>query len=369
LTTNNLTSSNLTSSNLTSSNLTSSNLNLRDLGWHRRPEAVDADGDSALRPARVLTQGRGAWRVHDGTGEVLARARSRRLAPTPVAGDWVYLRDDLGDRHIEAVLPRTSTLSRNEAGRTSDEQVIAANVDLVALCTPADDVNLRRLERELTAVWASGAIPVVVVTKADLVDDADLVVAQVESVAIGVMVVATSVQLQSGVATLAAHVDPGATMALIGPSGVGKSSLVNALVGREVMATTATRGDGKGRHTTTSRHLVPIAGGGLLLDTPGMREFAPWADADDLATTFPDIEELATQCRFSDCGHDAEPGCAVLAGAESDADLADRLANWRALQRELAWLERRSDARLMREERRRWASISKSMRGSNRIRP
>ncbi len=337
---------------------------LYDLGW--RPsdaESVARASDPSVRPARVIQQGRGAWHVHDGTDELLARARTRTLEPTPVTGDWVLVSGtDPRGCLIESVLPRRTTLARAEAGGRSEAQVIAANVDLVAICTAADAVNVRRLERELTAVWASGATPVVVVTKSDLVDDPRAIVADASGACVGVDVVAVSAVLGEGLECIESHLERGTTLALIGPSGVGKSSLVNALAGSQVLATTAIRADGKGRHTTASRHLVPLPGGGLLLDTPGMREFAPWAGEEALAGTFADVEELAAGCRFSDCRHESEPGCAVLIAASGDEALWERLVSWRALQRELAWLARRHDSRLMALERKRWASISKSAR-------
>lgn len=339
---------------------------LHDLGWNRRAESGQ-HLPAPLRPARVTQQGAGAWHVHDGTDELVARARSRSLEPLPVTGDWVSIDDSDGSCYIVDVLPRTSKLSRNEAGQRSAEQVIAANVDVVAICSPASDVNLRRVERELTAAWSTGATPLVVITKSDLADDLDGVIADVQVACIGADVVAVSSHLGDGVADVAAYLEPGMTMVLIGPSGVGKSSLVNALAGEQVLATTEVRSDGKGRHTTTSRHLVVLPNGGLLLDTPGMREFAPWADEDGLATTFADIDALAEGCRFADCIHDAEPGCAVRAAAADDAVIAERLESWRKLQREMAWLARRNDARLMREEARRWSAMAKSARGN--IRP
>ena len=344
-------------------------ITLHDLGWTLVDESsIALPLDPACRVARVTHQGRGAWRVHDGEAELIVRARRRVMPVLPVTGDWVVIREEGGSHYVDDVLPRRTALSRNESGTRTEEQVIAANVDIVAICTPADAVNLRRLERELTAVWSSGATPVVIVTKADLADREDAVVSDVASVCLGVEVLAVSSWRGEGVDRVRRIVGPGMTMALIGPSGVGKSSLVNVLAGREELATTPVRSDGKGRHTTTSRHLVVLPGGGLLLDTPGMREFAPWADDEALAGTFPDIEALARECRFADCGHEHEPGCAVLAAADADEAMAKRLANWRSLQRELAWLERRHDARLQREERRKWAAISKSMRGSPTIR-
>lgn len=337
---------------------------LLDLGW--RPYDNDARVPLSflpLRPARVMQQGRNAWHVHDGTSEVVARGHSRPLDTVPVTGDWVLISgDEQTSCYVEAVLRRRTTLSRTVAGRRSVEQVIAANVDLVAICSPANDVNPRRLERELTAVWESGATPIVIVTKADTVADAATVVLDARVTCVGVDVVAVSSVSGDGLDDVHARLADGQTLALIGPSGVGKSSLVNALAGAEVLATAETRSDGKGRHTTTSRHLIHLPAGGLLLDTPGMREFAPWLGEDGLSSTFGDVEQIATDCRFADCAHDSEPGCAVLIAAASDEAVGLRLESWRRLMREQAWLERRHDARLMAEERRKWANISKTQR-------
>lgn len=340
---------------------------LDDLGWSLHPVSDQSAGPPVgdVRPARVVDQSRTSWHVHDGTTVRHARARSRTLAPRPVTGDWVLV-SGADDCLVEAVLPRRTQLSRAEAGGRSAEQVLAANVDLVGVCAPADDVNPRRIERELTASWASGANPLVLLTKADSVDDVDEVLAELAPVCIGVDVVRTSAATGGGIDDLRRLVRPHRTLALIGPSGVGKSSLVNALADEQVLATAAVRSDGKGRHTTTTRRLVCLPGGGLVLDTPGMREFAPWAQDDGLSATFADVEERATYCRFADCAHDTEPGCAVRAAAEDDAGFAERLASWRALQREQAWLARRHDARLMAAERKRWAAMTRSARGRSR---
>ena len=344
-------------------------LSLADLGWHPDPHVESLiHSHPGLRPARVTRAERGAWLVHDGAGELLARGHARPLDDVPVTGDWVLISgDERSSCYVEVLLPRRTTLSRAEAGRRKAEQVLAANVDVVALCAAAGAVNHRRLDRELTAVWESGATPLVVVTKADTIADPDDEVDRAAAHCLGVDVVAVSSVSGEGVAALRARIAAATTLALIGPSGVGKSSLVNALAGHEVLATADTRSDGKGRHTTTSRHLVPLPSGGLLLDTPGMREFAPWVGDEGLQGTFADIDELASHCRFSDCGHDSEPGCAVVIAAASDEEVGKRLDSWWRLQREQAWLERRHDARLMAQERRRWAIMSKSARSQ--IRP
>jgi ribosome biogenesis GTPase len=256
---------------------------------------------------------------------------------------------------------------RKVAGVRTDEQVVAANPDVVVVCTPAHSINPRRLERELTAVWESGATPVVALTKADLDDAPGETVAELGAVALGVEVLAVSSYDDVGIDDVRRLVPTGRTLAIIGPSGAGKSTLVNALVGEQLLATTAVRdGDQRGVHTTTARHLVRVPGGGLVLDTPGMRELALWAEEDALDATFADVEEFARECRFGDCAHESEPGCAVLAAAEDGRLDEDRLASWRKLQRELAWLARKQDVRLQAEERRRWARLSQSMKGISR---
>jgi ribosome biogenesis GTPase len=360
---------------------------LPDLGWDLSFDRArdEADGARALRPARVTLQGRDAWRVHDGAVEATLGVRGRLRAEAhslPVAGDWVLLAGTTRDDSvIEVVLPRRSALVRKEAGARTEEQVVAANVDVVLVAVPAHSVNPRRLERELTLVWESGARPVVALTKSDLAGDVEGVLEEIRAIAVGVEVLAVSSYDGDGLDDVRALLrggDPmsmhgssaasppvGVTLAVIGPSGAGKSTLVNALVGYEVLATTAVREDHRGVHTTSARHLVPVPGGGLVLDTPGMREVSLWADEDALDEAFRDVDELAGDCRFSDCAHRTEPGCAVLAAVEAGLLDDGRLSGWRKLQRELAHLARKQDVRLAQEERRRWAQITKG----NRARP
>jgi len=271
------------------------------------------------------------------------------------------------DAVIESVLPRRTALVRKQAGQRTVEQVIAANVDLVLVCAPAHSLNARRLERELTVVWESGATPYVVVTKSVLLhDDVAETLEEVRCVAIGVEVLAVSSYDGDGLDDVRALMPSGVTAAVIGPSGAGKSTLVNALVGDEILATTAVRSDNRGVHTTTARHLVVLPGGGLVLDTPGMRELALWADEDALDATFVDVDDIAVRCRFSDCRHDGEPGCAVRAAVEDGVLDEDRLASWRKLQKELAHLARKQDVRLQAEERKRWAKLTREGRARSR---
>ncbi|GEL95938.1 ribosome small subunit-dependent GTPase A [Cellulomonas composti] len=290
----------------------------------------------------------------DGTLPLLD-ARSHDV---PSVGDWLVLAD--GHARIE---PRRTALVRDSAGRTAQTQTLAANVDVVLVAEHLDpDPDLGRVERLLTLAWRSGATPVVVLTKADLVPDPDGMTADVAAVALGVDVHAVSVVRDEGLDPVRALLTPGATLVVVGPSGAGKSTLVNALAGREVMATGGRRADGRGRHTTTHRELVPLSGGAVLIDTPGLRGIGLVADADALATTFADVDALVRSCRFSDCTHEREPGCAVLE-ALALGDLSERrYDSWRRLEREAAYQERRADARLAAAERARWKRITQDHR-------
>jgi ribosome biogenesis GTPase len=262
--------------------------------------------------ARVLAQHRGLWLV-DGSGLVPARGR---LDVTPVTGDYVVL-DDGGA--ICAVVPRTGTVTRRAAGRATDAQVLAANVDLALVVEPLPEPNLRRMERLAALAKAGDVRATMVLTKADLAP------AGIEDA------VAVSVESGEGVATVRALLAPGTTTVLLGPSGAGKSTLVNALLGEERQATGSIRADGRGRHTTVTRELLTLPNGAFLIDTPGIREAGVWDGA-----SFEDVDELAAGCRFSDCAHEAEPGCAVRLAVEPE-----RLAAWRKLQREQSWVEGR----------------------------
>ncbi len=299
--------------------------------------------DSVL--ARVTRVDRDRLTVLDTGGERWVRRSGARAggaeAELPAVGDWVAVR---GER-VVAVLPRRTAFVRTAAGRGSAPQVVAANVDVVLVVDSlAGEARLRRIERYLAVAWASGATPLVVLTKADLCPDVPAAVARVAEDAIGVEVLAVSAVSGEGLPALAARLTPGCTAAMVGPSGVGKSSLANALSGAPVAATAGVRSDGRGRHTTTARQLLQLPGGALLVDTPGMRELAlPGADGVD--TAYADVAGYAEDCRFRDCAHRTEPGCAVAAAIDDGQLDPARLTAWRKLQAEAHRQELRADSR------------------------
>ena len=296
---------------------------LARLGWNDRWTALFAPHlDAGLVPGRVIRVDRD--RVTVATAAATVVAHSREL---PAAGDWVALDLAPDEARVVQVLPRATALVRRDPARPV-AQVLAANVDMAFVVAALDpSVNLRRLERTLAVVWESGAVPVVVLTKPDRCPDVAAGVAAVGAVAIGVDVVIANGRTGEGVDVLRAHLSGDRTAVLIGASGAGKSTLANRLLGDDRLATQEVRDDDrKGRHTTTARHLVTVPGGGVLIDTPGIRELAVWEATDGVAAAFADIDELAAGCRFRDCRHSAEPGCAV-AGHVDDA----RLRNWRQL--------------------------------------
>jgi ribosome biogenesis GTPase len=279
----------------------------------------------------------------------------------PTVGDLVALDDDGA---VRRVLPRRTVLVRDSANRTSRTQVLAANVDVVLVVEHLDpEPDLGRVERLLTLAWRSGARPVVVLTKADLVPDPAFLADEVAAVAVAVDVHTAAVPTGQGLDRLRALLAPGVTFVVVGPSGAGKSTLINALAGRQVAATGDRRADGRGRHTTTHRELVVLDGGALLIDTPGLRTVGMVADEGALDLAFADVAALAARCRFSDCSHTVEPGCAVLAALDSGKLPERRLASWRKLEREAAFQARRADRGLQAAERARWKRITRQYRG------
>jgi ribosome biogenesis GTPase / thiamine phosphate phosphatase len=353
------------------------------------------------QPGRVISAHRGGDLVATAHGELLAQATGRlrhlagpAVAGLPAVGDWVALRQG----RIHAVLPRRTAVTRRQPGTGAGEQVLAANVDLVVVVVaPGRDANPRRVERLLALAWESGARPVVVLGRADLCPewgtDVATELAGLAAVAPGVQVLALSCFTGEGVDEVAAMLRPGRTAVLLGSSGVGKSTLVNRLAGRDLLATGEVRDDGKGRHTTTVRQLVVLAGGGLVIDTPGLRQLGLWVArrgpgnpegvprsigrgpgnpegvprsvGTGTAAAFDDVEGLAAGCRFADCQHRTEPGCAVLAALEDGRLPADRFAAWEKLQRELAWAERRADPVAAAARRRQIRALSRSIRAGD----
>lgn len=312
------------------------------------------------RPARLARVDRSAYDVltEGGALRLPALPAPRDPLDAPTVGDWLAV----DDTAVRAVLPRRTLLTRGAASGTSTTQPLAANVDVVLVCSSAVQPSVRRIERLLALSWESGAVPVIVLTKADLCADPDEARRTVAPHAPGVDVVLVSAAT-GDVGGLAPCTGPGTTLVLLGASGAGKSTLLNALAGAELMATGAVRDvDGKGRHTTSHRELLVLPSGAAVVDTPGLRGVALSASDAGLEKAFADVEELATACRFADCGHVGEPGCAVAASIAAGDLAQERVDSWRRLQREVAWQARRQDHRLQAEEKKRWKQIHKDQR-------
>jgi ribosome biogenesis GTPase / thiamine phosphate phosphatase len=337
---------------------------LAALGWTARlADAFAPHAAEGLVPARVALEHTHIYRVFSEAGEWLARVsgRLRHRATVrvdfPAVGDWVAIEPPAegGDARIRAVLPRSSRFSRRAAGDPTEEQIVAANIDTVFLVSGLDgDFNPRRIERYLVVAWDSGATPVIVLNKVDVVEDVDAVVEVVRAVAAGAAIHAVSCRQPGTLDVLRQYLGYGQTGALLGSSGVGKSSIVNQLVGHEMLRTREVRAsDSRGRHVSTARQLVMLPGQGVLIDTPGMRELQLWDPGDAVGETFADIETRAAGCRFRDCQHRSEPGCAVRSAVEAGEIPALRLESFHKLLGEQAYQARQQDERALLEEKRR----------------
>jgi ribosome biogenesis GTPase len=341
-------------------------------GWSQALQAEFAPyAAQALLPARVLAQHRGLWRIVASSGETVARLTGRFAAAAapgdyPVVGDWLAVKasEEGGDVFIHAVLPRRTLFARRAAGGTGETQNVAANVDVAFLVTALNgDLNLRRLERYLVAARDSKAAPVIVLTKSDLLDAPEAEAQRVVEIAGGAPVVTLSAMTGAGLEGLAPWLTPGVTVALLGSSGAGKSTLLNALAGRKVMDTGLIReSDDRGRHTTTHRELFRLSGGALLVDTPGMRELGLLAVDAALEASFDDVTALLGACRFGNCTHASEPGCAIQGAIAEGVLSSDRWQAYLKLQRELAFAARKDDPALEAANRLRWKQIHKSQR-------
>jgi ribosome biogenesis GTPase len=340
-------------------------IDLRALGW----SAELADNlEQGLEPGRVVAVHRGAFDVATAHGNVRARLPGRLVhdGVDVAVGDWVGVTGAL----VRMVLPRRSAIVRNAAGRAVSAQTLAANVDVAFVVSSlGPDLEPRRIERYLVTIWESGASPEIVLTKADRLDDPWPLVAEVEAVAVGVPVHVVSGTTGFGCEALRLRIRPGTTAVMLGSSGVGKSTLVNRFVGHELMEVKETRADDdEGRHTTTRRELILLPDGGIVIDTPGLRELQLWDGGDGVGEAFADVEDLAAECRFNDCSHTREPGCAVIGAVESGGLAPERLQSWRKLQRELRAIAVRHDYRLRKEEARKWRLIARDARTRTRHR-
>jgi ribosome biogenesis GTPase len=335
---------------------------LASLGWDDWfEERFAAYASQGYAPARVAADYGAEYLVHDGD-ESRRAATGRHLRndgeQLPAVGDWVALLQREPVASIHGVVERRTSFSRKVAHVESKEQVLAANVDVAFVVASAQDVNARRIERYLTMAWQSGASPVVVMTKADIAESSDDLRAELEAVAMGTPVLVTSAVTGEGVGAVAEQLRPARTGVLLGPSGAGKSSLINRIAGSELMKTREVHKTGEGRHMTSHRELIQLPDGGMIIDTPGLREAQLWKGEDALGNLFEDIEQLALECRFSDCEHRSEPGCAIKAAMAAGELDSSRLDSYRKLQRELRSVAARSDARLRSEERKKWKLIA-----------
>ena len=348
---------------------------LQDLGYTAHWQALFAPyATQGLTPARVVRSARGSAIVATAAGVLRAKPSAGLMkssggaARLPAVGDWVAIQaaDDLEVPLVDAVLKRSSAIVRGDPGETG-VQVLAANIDIVFVVHPiADEPNVRRIERELSLAWDSDAVPVVVLTKSDLSSAPEQALAAVQAVAPGTDIHVTSGLTGAGVASLLEYVAGRRTAVLIGPSGAGKSTLINALLGEERQATRAVRvNDGRGRHTTIARELVQMLNGGLIVDTPGLRSLGLTGSEEGIEAAFPDVLEAAERCRFRDCAHSGEPGCAVRAAVASGDLPAERLESYLKLVREARVAAAKSDPRLRAAEGRRWKTIAKARRELN----
>jgi ribosome biogenesis GTPase / thiamine phosphate phosphatase len=350
---------------------------LHVLGWNphfqHQWESRDREG---LVPARVIEEQKEAYRIVTQSGEmaaeVVGRLRHEALdrSAFPAVGDWVAVRVVTAENKalIHEILPRRTKLSRKVAGERTAEQILVTNVDVVFLVTSLNaDLNLRRIERYLGTIWESGAQPVLVLNKADLSPDPHTAAAEVAATLPGVNVHVLSAIAGDGLEELTPYIGTGKTVVLLGSSGVGKSTIINGLLHSKVQSTREIRsGDDRGRHATTYRRLFLMPSGGVLIDTPGMREFQAWDAQSGLDDVFEDIGQLATECRFRDCQHQTEPGCAVRSAiAEGSLDPA-RLGNYEKLRRELDYLDRRRDAAAQSEQKKLWKKMHKAARQRSR---
>lgn len=327
-------------------------MNLTEIGWSpffgERFEPYKAQGYS---PARVVCGQKNLYSILSNYGELTAevsgkfRYNALSSGDFPVVGDWVAVHPRPKEERatIHTVLPRRSKVSRKVPGEITEEQVIAANIDTIFIVTGLDrDYNLRRIERYLTFVYNSGAKPVIVLNKADICSELDTRLIEVESIAFGVPIHALSAKESQGLELLLEYLTVGKTVALVGSSGVGKSTIINRLLGVErQQVTSISSSTNKGQHTTTTRELIMLPTGGIVIDNPGMRELQLWGDEEDLKETFEDIEALSSQCRFSDCQHENEPGCAVKEALEQRFLDWKRYQSYLKLKRELLYLEKR----------------------------
>ena len=354
-------------------------MTITDYGWeiyhrlHDDHEVVDGS-----EPGRIITQSSQLSRVVTDSGEnwsILQGSLMNKISSRseyPAVGDWVLVdtNSQLQQWIIRKILPRGPSLIRKVAGVETEEQILAANIDWVFLVAGLDggrNFNLRSIERYLTIGWESGAIPVLVLNKSDLCEDVDAAVISAESVAPGVSVHAVSCMTGEGIESLRTYLSPGTTVVLTGLSGVGKSSLINSLYGEGLLDTGPQRdADHRGRHTTTRRELVRLPAGALLIDTPGLRELQLWGDEESLSSSFPEIDELAAQCKFNDCGHTGEPGCAVQHALATGELEHSRYESYLDLQRELRYLKSKQDVRLRKQQQARGKEIAKFSRERSR---